>query len=504
VGWLGGLLLALAAVQDGWGPRVAVTIDPRVGEGPITGRLIVAIDDGGRGGSLRERISQVVGGPRLLLARDVDGVEAGEPVLLDERADRFPPEGQAAWGPGTYRVQAVLKRHPDLNLLNAPGDLYSEVVTWRVDRADAGGVVAVRLDREEPAEVVPEDTEWVRYRKLASAKLSAFYGRPIFVRVAVAVPRGFEEEPERRYPTWVRVGGFGSRYTELGRDFGERSRFLRLWTAEDTPRFLVVHLDGAGPLGDPYQVNSANHGPFGDALIEEVLPAVEREFRGNGKRVVSGVSTGGWVSLALQVFYPDAFAGCWSAAADPVDFRRLQRVNVYDDENAYVEPDGSERPACRDPRTGRVRYTMRREVALEALMGRGGRWELSGGQWASWNATFGPRGADGWPVPLWDGRTGRMDRSVGEWWRRYDLRLFVEEHWASLGPKLRGKVHIWMGDRDDYFLDEAMRLFADVVGRLDPPADFAIRWMPGRGHVGPDLTERELLGQMAAAVGAEP
>lgn len=503
MGWVVALAFAAVSVQDRPGPRVAVTIDPAVAGGAVTGRLIVAIDDAGGRGELRHRIGEVVGGPRLLLARDVDEAAAGTPIVVDGTADPFPPEGLKDFPAGEYRVQAILKRNPDLNLLNAPGDLYSEVARVRVEPAGIEPI-ALALDRAEPEETPPEDTEWVRYLKLPSAKLSAFHGRPMFVRVAVAVPRGFDAEPDRRYPTWVQVGGYGSRYTDLGRRFDPRSAYLRLWTADETPRFLVVHLDGAGPLGDPYQVNSANHGPYGDALIEEVLPEVERRFRGNGKRVVSGVSTGGWVSLALQILYPEEFEGCWSAAADPVDFRRFQLVNVYEDENAFVGPDGVDRPSCRDPRTGRARYSIRREVALEGLLGRGGRWALSGGQWGAWNATFGPRGADGAPVPVWDGKTGAIDRSVGDSWRAHDLRWYVERNWAALEPKLKGKVHIWMGDRDDFYLNEAMRLFADAVARLEPRADFAITFMPGRGHTGPGISETEMLRQMARAVGARP
>jgi hypothetical protein len=491
-------LMLLAA-----GPSFSVTIDPAVAAGPVTGRLIVAIDGPGRG-EPRHRIGEVVGGPRLLLARDVDGAHPGEPIALDAAsADHFPPGAIESLRPGDYRVQAILHRNADLNYLNAPGDLYSAVLTARIDPG-VPGTIALTLDYAEPEESLPKDTAWVRYLKLPSAKLSAFHGRPMFVRVAVAPPRGFDAVPDRRYPTWVMIGGYGARFTELGSRFTPRSSFLRLWNADDTPRFLIVHLDGAGPLGDPYQVNSANHGPYGDALVEEVLPEVERRFRGNGRRVLSGGSTGGWVSLALQVFYPDEFAGCWSSCADPVDFRRFQLVNIYEDANAFTDTQGADRPSSRDPRTGRPRFTIRREVALETLIGRGGSWALSGGQWGAWNATFGPRGSDGLPAPLWDGQTGAIDRSVLDTWRGYDLRQYVEQNWPILAPKLRGKVRIWMGDRDDYYLNEAMRLFSDAASRLDPPADFAIRFMPGKGHVGPDITPAEMLRQMAEAVGGTP
>ncbi len=498
--------LSMCASEPGRGPRFVVRLDPGVASGPVTGRLIVAIDDGGAGGrEPRRRIGEVVGGPKLLLARDVDDWAPGESIAIDGGADSYPAEGVSRFEAGEYRVQVVLRTNPDLRVLNAPGDLHSKVAAGvRVDPGEGVEAVALVLDRREPLEEMPEDTERVKYLRLPSAKLSAFHGRPMFVRVAVALPKGHGEEPGRTYPVWVQVGGYGSRFTEAGGRFRPGGSFAKFWEADDTPRFLHVQLDGSGPLGDPYQVNSANHGPYGDVVVEEVLPEIEQRFRGNGRRVVSGGSTGGWVSLALQLTYPEAFAGCWSACADSVDFRRFQLVNIYDDDNAYVDDRGVERAAARDPRTGRVRYTMRQEAGLENVIGRGGSWAESGGQWGAWNATYGPRGQDGRPLALWDPKTGVIDKSVVDHWREYDLRLQLEKNWVRLEPLVRGKVRIWMGDADDFFLNEAMRLFDKAVRGLEPPADFQITYGPGRGHCWRDIDDAEMVRQMAEVVDARP
>jgi hypothetical protein len=170
------------------------------------------------------------------------------------------------------------------------------------------------------------------------------------------------------------------------------------------------------------------------------------------------------VSLALQIFYPDFFNGAWSHAPDPVDFRAFELVNIYGAENVYVNRHGFERPTAREV-NGDVRDTMRHEVQLERVLGRGGRWELGGRDWGSWNAVYGPRGDDGLPKPLWDGKTGKVDRSVLEHWKSYDLRLTVERNWRILGPKLRGKLRIWVGDADDYFLNNAVHLLDTFLRR---------------------------------------
>jgi S-formylglutathione hydrolase FrmB len=324
----------------------------------------------------------------------------------------------------------------------------------------------------------------------------------MYLRAAVILPRDFEREPSRRYPLRVHIGGYGTRYTNAGLMMSPNAFFRRAWVAEGTPQMLLLHLDGAGPFGDPYQVNSANNGPYGDALTQELIPYVESKFRGIGAgyaRVTDGASTGGWVSFALQVFYPDFFNGCWSHSPDPVDFRAYELIDIYEDVNAYVNERGFERPSAREI-SGDVRYTVRHECQLEVVLGRGDRWWLSGKDWCAWNAVFGPRGADGLPKPLWDGRTGALDHSVVEHWKKYDLRRVLEENWSTLAPKLKGKIHIWVGDADDYFLNNAVHLLDDSLKDLQPPFEGTITYGQRGGHGFRVLSERQLLAAMAAAI----
>ena len=229
--------------------------------------------------------------------------------------------------------------------------------------------------------------------------------------------------------------------------------------------------DGAGPFGDPYQVDSANNGPYGEALTQEVIPFIEKTYRCIGRpeaRFTTGGSTGGWVSLALQIFYPDYFNGCWSQCPDSVTFERFELIDLYGEPNAYANRFGFERPSTRTI-DGDTVSTVRHECQLERVLGRGGRWELSGRDWASWNSVYGPRGTDGLPVPVWNGKTGEIDKTVVEHWKKYDLKLYLEKNWSTLGPRLTGKINVWVGDSDDYFLNVAVRRFKDSMDQRTNP-----------------------------------
>ncbi|QEH32180.1 Putative esterase [Aquisphaera giovannonii] len=499
---LNGAALAQEAPSRAATPTFAVTIRPGLAdEEGASGRLLVVLGKPG-GGAPRLAIGHTGMDAAPVLGRDVDGLKPGVAAVLDDKSPIFPIASLASLRPGRYAVQAVLHTNRDLNLVNAPGDLYSEAKVVEIDRASGPPPrIGLELSRAVPAEAMPRDEGLIRYLKIESKLLRAFHGRPIFLRAGVILPRDFDREPGRRYPLRVHVGGYGARFTGVSGRMAPGAAFRSAWMADDAPRMILVHLDGAGPYGDPYQVNSANHGPYGDAVTRELIPEVERRFRGIGKgtaRAVDGGSTGGWVSLALQVFYPDSFAGAWSSCADGVDFRSFQLVNIYEDANAYVNRHGFERPGSRDT-TGEVRTTMRHECQVENVLGLGDSWAMSGGQWAAWNATYGPRGPDGRPVPLWDPRTGRIDRSAVDHWKAYDLRLVLETNWPKLAPRLRGKLHIWMGDADDYFLNNAMHQLDAFLSRAEPPYEGSITFAPGKGHCWQGLSEAEILRQMDAA-----
>jgi hypothetical protein len=436
-----------------------------------------------------------------VLGADAIALKPAATVVLDQRSVVYPLDHLAQLQPGTYAVQAVLCRNRDLCLVSAPENLYSTPFNVTIDPAK-GGVVRLELSKAFPADTVPADTEFIKFVKLRSELLSQFHGRPMYLRAGVILPRDHARQANRRYPLRVHIGGYGSRYTAVTDMMSPAAAFRGTWLADDTPRMLLLHLDGAGPFGDPYQVNSANSGPYGDAVVRELIPYIEAKYRGIGAghaRVLDGASTGGWVSLGLQIFYPDFFNGAWSRAPDPVDFRAFELVNIYKDDEAFVNADGRERPASR-ALNGHAESTMWHECRLERVMGRGNRWELAGLDWAAWNATFGPRGADGLPRPIWDGKTGKLDRAVIEHWKKYDLRMVLENNWPALAPKLRGKLHIAVGEADEYFLNNAVHLLDGFLRKAQPAYEGSIMFGKDQGHDWDPQGETERMRAMAKAV----
>jgi S-formylglutathione hydrolase FrmB len=501
------LIIALVSLAYGAAPtRQATSLEFEVSvseglvSGPQNGRLFVILS---RQASPEPRLAVGETGMDAppVAARDVSNLSPRSVAVVDRTAQTFPIENLSKLPAGEYYVQALLDSNIDVKSLNAPGNLYSDVKRLRLDPAQSGRV-KIDLTRKVPPEQMPAETQYVKYVKIESRLLSEFHGRPIYLRAGVILPRGYESEPDRRYPLRVSIGGYATSYTVVGRMMAERSGFRRMWLADDTPRMILLQLDGDGPYGDCYQVNSANNGPYGDALTRELIPHVERQFRAIGQpnaRVLEGGSTGGWVSLALQVFYPDFFNGVWSGYPDGVDFRALQLINIYEDENAYVNRYGFERPSMRDL-NGDTRFTIRHECQMENVLGAGDSYTTSGGQWGAWNATYGPRGEDGRPAPLWDPKSGKINRQAVEHWKRYDLRLVMEQNWKTLGPKLRGKIHIWVGEADEYFLNNAVHLLDQFLSKADPPYEGKIIYGPGEGHGWEAIAEQRMMAEMAAAM----
>jgi len=465
-----------------------------------SGRLFIVIAKSDRP-EPRNTIGDAGVDASTILARDVKNFAPGIIASLDKASAVFPVQSLDDLPPGDYYVQALLASNRDLRSVDAPGNLYSSTQRVHLD-SRVGNTVKVELTRSVPAEDLPPENEFVEYVKIQSNVLTRFHGRPIYVRAGIILPKNYDADRSRYFPLRINIGGYGTRYTHVQRLMAPNSDFRRMWLSEDTPRFIYLQLDGDGPYGDPYQVNSDNSGPYGDALTKELIPYIEKRFRVIAEpraRVLDGASTGGWVSLALKIFYPDFFNAAWSSCPDGVDFRGFQLINIYKDENAYLEESGSERPSKRDVK-GNVEFTIRHECQMENVMGAGDSWTMSGQQWGAWNATYGPRGADGQPVPLWDPKTGLINKSVADHWKKYDLRLILEQNWKTLAPKLRGKIHISVGEADSYYLNNAVHLLDEFFRKAEPPADARIVFGAGRGHCWSSLSEAEMMKEMAIAV----
>jgi len=407
---------------------------------------------------------------------------------------------------------------------NSPGNLVSEVQKVRLDPG-AGFAVKLALSRKLPEIRVAPDTEWVKRIKIQSKLLSEFWGRPIYLGATLLLPRGYDADTSSKYPAIYIQGHFG-----LGAPFGfstttparpvteqqaraRRQRnaretgyeFSQAWTSDDFPRMIAVTFQHPTPYyDDSYAVNSANNGPYGDALLEELIPYLEKTFRILPQpyaRVLTGGSTGGWEALALQVFHPTFFNGAWVLYPDPVDFRRYQLTNIYEDDNAFEVPNGdwakTVRPLSRTPE-GQVTLTMREMSRLEAVLGSHGR---SGQQLAAWEAAYGPAGSDGYPRPLWDPWTGKIDKEVVAYMRDngYDLRTNLEKNWPRIGRDLAGKIRVYVGDMDNYYLNLAVYLLEDFLeNAVNPRAEAVFEYgRPTKGHGWQPMTNAEMVRAMA-------
>jgi hypothetical protein len=494
--------------------RFAVTIAASARSEPVTGRLYVAVS---RDSSpTRSPIDQAGPTGAPIFGVSVEGRKPGEPMILDASAFGHPVQSLKDLPAGDYWVQPfvnVYTRFPRAdgrtvwlhmdqwegqNWKRSPGNLYGDPVRLTLDPASSG-VVALTVDKVLPPVQVPPDTEYVRRIKIRSEILSRWWGRPISLGATVLLPKDYDRHPEVRYPVNYIQGHFS---LAAPGGFGRGQAFDQYWLAPDTPRVIYVTLQHPSPYyDDSYGVNSENNGPYGDAIIQELVPEVERRFRVIREpwaRLLSGGSTGGWIALAHQIFYPDFYGGTWASCPDSIDFRAHQIVNIYEDDNAYWLDRGwvqVDRPNQRRP-DGSIVSMMKDENWYELAAGDRSR---SGGQWDIWEATYSPVGADGYPKPIWNKRTGKIDKAVAAYWKtHYDLRAILERDWAVLGPKLANKINLYVGEDDSFYLDNAVHLMDEFLRRAaNPPFGGEVVYQPGAPHCwGP--RGAELLQKMVA------
>ncbi len=426
---------------------------------PFTGRVFVLI---------RKQPTPVEGAmswfkPEPGLCKDVTDWKPGEAIVLDASASQYLKPFDLT--PGQYYVRAIMDR--DLggaSFAASPGNIFSKEVAVELDPKTAG-TITLKLDQVQPERAFKESPN-VKLVDIPSPLLTKFHGKPVRMRAGVVLPPSFAEQPRRSYPVVYEITGFGGNHFAA-----QRAAERKAWDVAGTEMIWVV-LDANCRLGHHVFADSENNGPVGQALIRELIPHIEKTFRGNGTRFTTGHSSGGWSSLWLQVAYPDTFAGCWSTAPDPVDFRDFQKVNIYEaNANLFKDAEGNRRPLARTMGKPTLHYQPFSD--MEAFMGRGG-------QLGSFEAVFSPRGVDFKPMKLWDRQTGALDPFVAKQWEKYDIRLLLERNWKTLGPKLRGKIHVFMGDEDTFYLDGATRLLKQSQAALG--SDAVIELFPGRHH----------------------
>jgi hypothetical protein len=527
-----GLILSLALSASAAASSITFKVTlPTNQPQPIMGRLFVII---ARANDPEPRLQ--VGGWRSkteLLAVDVAGLAPGATATVDAQALGFPFKSVRELPAGDYYVQALFNvytrfQRSDGNTIFAhmdqwegqqfnksPGNLYSDAGHFHLDPL-TGYEIRLNLDRKTPTPLPPGDTQYVKHIKIQSKLLTQFWGQPIYLGATVLLPEGYESHPSAHYPVLYEQGHF-SLNAPLGfstqESRAERPREGRIsgpelykrWAGANFPRMIAVTFQHPTIyFDDSYAVNSANNGPYGDAIMNELIPYIEEHFRIIRQpyaRVLSGGSTGGWESLALQAMHPDFFGGTWTFYPDPVDFSRYQMVDIYNDVSAFLAPNYDspipERPMERTSE-GQVDVTMRQMSQLEDVLGSHGR---SGQQFEAWEAVYGPVGADGYPKPLWDKATGKIDTSVALYMREhgYDLKDYLQNNWPTIGPKLVGKLHIYCGDMDNFYLNLAVYKLEDFLrGTTNPPYGGSFEYgRPMKGHGWTPLNQAQLITVMA-------
>ena len=509
---------------------------------PITGRVYVMLSDE-QEPEPRLQVGEWGSHPPFF-GVDVSRLKPGQPAVIDGTTLGFPTRSLRDVPAGDYYVQALVNVYSEFHRADghtiwahmdhwegqqfnsSPGNLYSKVERVHLDPA-TGFDVKLSLTQLIPPVTVPKDTAWVKRIKIQSKLLSKFWGRPIYVGAVILLPRGYDSHPESYYPVIYEQGHFGLEpafsFSTTDKDVSGRAQkildsynietgyqFYKAWNSGDFPRMIAVTFQHPTPFfDDSYAVNSANNGPYGDALMTELIPYVETHFRIIRKpyaRLLTGGSTGGWESLALQVFHPDFFGGTWTLYPDPVDFTHDQLIDIYSDDNAFFAPGRpwlrAVRPLSRET-DGQVTTTVQQESQLEDVLGSQGR---SGQQLEAWEAVYGPIGADGYPKPLWDKRTGKIDHGVADYIREhgYDLTEYLRRNWSKIGASLVGKIHINVGDMDSFYLNLACYdLERFLVGTNNPYYNGKFEYgRPEKGHGWQATTQENMVRIMAGHIAA--
>ena len=451
---------------------------------------------------------------QIILGKNVDQWAIGSTQSIAQEAYGFPKERLSEVPAGDYYVQVLLHKYETFHLKNgkvvklpmdrgegqhwnlAPGNIYSKPIKIHFDPKNTE-VVQLTIDQIIPPIIEPTDSKYIKHIKIQSKLLTEFWGRPMYLGAHILLPEGFDTHQNVKYPLAIYHGHFPSDisgfsttppnpnlipdtsarfnitgYNKIQEE--EAYQFYKQWTGPNFPRVLAIEIQHATPYyDDSYAVNSANMGPYGDAITYELIPEIEKQFRGIGQgwaRFTYGGSTGGWEALAVQVFYPNEYNGAYAACPDPIDFNHYTTINIYKDENAYYAKSDFKdlaRPSHRNY-LGHINSTIKETNQRELALGTHSR---SGDQYDVWEAVFSPMGEDGYPKRIFDKHSGTIDKSVAAYWKEnYDLAHIIKRDWPKIGEQLKGKIHLYVGDMDNYYLNNAVYTAEDMLKQLKNPS----------------------------------
>ena len=515
------LVILLAVASPSLAQRVEVKA---ISSTPLHGHLVVIFSKQDKSEPRMQLSERYTSAQGFGVDVGIDGAAAPSTLVIDSKTAGAPLRSLAEVPAGDYFVQGVFNVYEQFHLASGrtvwlppdqgegqrwnakPGNLFSKPMKVHFD-PQAKQPVQLTLDQvmapikgtEADPEIIAArqpEAKWLKYMRFRSEKLSKFWGRDMYLGAWVLLPEGFEDHPDAHFPLVVWQDHYSAAmrpaFTAIGPNGAAGRgtagyRFYQDWTTGRLPRVIMLFVQNANPYyDDSYAVDSANVGPYGSAINEELIPAVEAKYRGLGQgwaRATAGGSTGGWESLATQILYPEMYNGTYTACPDPVDFHAYGNVNLYADANAFARRgDFGEIPIAeaREP-DGTLQADMKGSISYELVLGTRGR---STEQWNIWQAVFSPAGPEGYPAPVFDPLTGAIDKRVVEYWHdHYDLAAILKRDWPTLGPKLEGKIHIAVGDGDTWYLNNAVHdLEKQLIATRNPRSDAQFQYGPGMPH----------------------
>lgn len=426
-------------------------------EGPFTGKVFLYLSKENK--SPKDGFVGITSFP--VFSVEVENVKPGVSIIFDDKAKSYPVK-LTDIERGEYYVQAVWDRNMGGRAINESlGNIYNTASQVNITQ-NRDAVFTLKC-----SEVITQpsfiDTEFVKELKAPSALLSEFHNKEITIDAAIILPKEYYEQPDRKFPVLFKVSGYGGDYHNLSNNENIKSQPI------DTIACITIYLDGNCSLGHSVYTNSANNGPWGDALTQEFIPALEKNYRTNGARLLTGHSSGGWTVLSLQTRYPEVFHGCWSSAPDPVDFTDYQGVNLYEGENMFYTADGTQRNVATV--AGRFPWASSKQMyGMENVIYRGE-------QMHSFNAVFSVKGKDGNPKQICNPVTGAMNPEVFEHWKQYDISKNLQNNWSALKKNLDGKIRVTIGNQDNFLLTGAVRKLEEAMKPLN--TNFEFEYFPG-------------------------
>jgi len=458
---------------------------------PISGRLLLFVKQGS--GDKDVETSEFRPSETWVAAREVHDLAPGGSIEFDADELAF-PKPFSALPAGTYEAQAVLDVDHSYNYGGrVPADWVSPVIALPAWTPGSGAEPVLTLDHH--AEANPRRVSMIaatkaqlkpdvaRLEEFQSPLLSRFWGHPVSIKAWVVLPPGYDEHGSETYPTAYWTHGFGGDIDgAMVSGVTLRDRMQK----GTMPPMIWVMLDESCAQGTHEFADSANNGPWGAALTTEFIPALEKKYRMDARptgRLLNGHSSGGWATLQLQVNYPNIFGGTWSTSPDPSDFHDFTGPDLYAaNANLFRRPDGSPVPIFRDK--GKVIATFEEFTHMEDVLG------PYGGQISSFDWVFSPKSNSGAPEQMFDHQTGDVHPQVVAYWHdHYDLAHIVESHWAERGASLKGRIHLFVGTADTFYLDGAAHRFEAVLSRLGAEPHFT--YIPDRTHFDLYLVDKD-------------